>query len=302
MKRITMVLISALAAGALLSGCEGGESSSPSEIIGSDVSQTEENRAFPAQVCGVELEKSVEKAVSLSPAATEIICELGFADRLVGVSDYCDYPDNLSAPKLGSPENPNIDEIMRLMPDAVFTISPLSERETYLLNQANIKVLELPVATSIQGYSDLYAEISAAFYGYETIGEKGGRKSAQIADDARKALEKSAEGVALGKFIYVTGKLTIAGADTFESSILSLAGENVCTENGYMSAEAFSGDTPEFIIADNALSEGEIGSDSTLKAMIAEGAKVCFVNPRAFERPSARTAEVFAELRDATSE
>jgi iron complex transport system substrate-binding protein len=35
------------------------------------------------------------RIVSLLPSATEIVCELGLADQLVGVSHECDYPDSI---------------------------------------------------------------------------------------------------------------------------------------------------------------------------------------------------------------
>ncbi len=301
MRKFPLIVISGLLCCSLLSGCNKEDDSIPSEIIGSDVSQTEEISAFPAETCGVKLSKAVGRAVSLSPAATEMICELGFADKLVGVSDYCDYPEGLSAPKLGSPENPDLEEIMRLMPDAVFTISPLSERETYLLQQAKIAVLEIPMPMSMEGYSEMYGEIAAAFYGKETVGEKGDRKSDKIGVDARKALEKTASGVELGTFVYVTEKLTIAGSDTFESAVLGLAGTNACTGSGYIATGDLSGETPAFVIADSALTEEKIKGDAALKAMLNGGAKLRFVSSRCFERPSARTAEVFAEL-SSTSE
>ena len=33
---------------------------------------------------------------SLSPAITEIICELNYSDSLIGRSSYCDYPETVS--------------------------------------------------------------------------------------------------------------------------------------------------------------------------------------------------------------
>ncbi len=297
MKKFPLIVISGLLCCSLLSGCDKENDSIPSEIIGSDSSQTEEISAFPVETCGVKLTKAVEKAVSLSPAATEIICELGFSDKLVGVSDYCDYPEGISAPKLGSPENPDLEEIMRLMPDAVFTISPLSERETFLLQQAKIAVLDITNAATVEGYAGMYSEIAAAFYGKETVGDKGGRKSDEIGIKARKSLEKAAEGIELGTFVYVTEKLTIAGSDTFESAVLGLAGSNVCTGSGFITGESYSGEAPAYIIADSALSTAKLKGDAKIKAMIDSGAKVCFVTSRCFERPSARTAAVFEEIR-----
>ncbi|NTV65254.1 MAG: ABC transporter substrate-binding protein [Oscillochloris sp.] len=61
------------------------------------------------------------RIVSLLPSATEIICHLGLADMLVGVSHDCDYPSDVVAdlPRLtrsGIPEGMSSDEI-----DAVVT-------------------------------------------------------------------------------------------------------------------------------------------------------------------------------------
>lgn len=298
MKKFSGIFMAAVLGCAILSGCDKDKDSIPSEILGSDVSQMSEIAPFPAESCGVKLTKAVERVVSLSPAATEIICELGFSDRLVGVSDYCDYPESISAPKMGSSENPNLDEIIRLMPDAVFTISPLSERESYLLKQAKIAVLDIPYATTVQGYAEMYSEIAAAFYGKETVGEKGGRKSDEIGTNARKTLEKAAEGINLDTFVYVTEKLTIAGEDTIESAVLGLAGSNACAGSGYILGESYNGETPAYIIADNTLSTAALKGNAAIKAMIDGGAKVCFATSQYFERPSARTAEVFAEIRE----
>lgn len=286
----------ALCGAFLLSGCAKKNDPSPSEIsVIGDESGSSSN-AFPAMSCGVKLEKAPEKIVSLSPAATEIVCELGFKDKLVGVSDYCDYPEGLSAPKVGSTENPDIDAIVKLKPDAVFTLSALSERETYTLNQSNIAVLTAEPPQNMEGYSALYREIAAAFYGRETIdSEKDTAKAVQIGADARSAIEKAAKDVQLESFVYVTGKLTVAGADTFESAVLSLSGTNVCKEAGYVSPDGIGG-APKYIIADSALTESDLAADGTLNGYINGGAQIRFVNAVSFERPTARTAEVFKEI------
>lgn len=277
----------------LLSGCEA-EQQIPSEISVSETTEVDENLPFPAKSCGVTLEKAVEKAVSLSPAVTEIICEIGFQSRLVGVSDYCDYPDNLSLKKLGSTENPDLDGIIKLKPDAVFTLSLLSEREIYKLNQAGIKVLTPKAPQNLEEYSALYKEISAAFYGNElTDSQKGETKALETAKRARAKLEDAAKNVKTDSFVYVTEKLTLAGSDTFESAVLSLTGENLCKSEGYVPAENVQ---PAYIIASDKLSYDTLAFDDVFSVMIYNGAKVVFVNSARFERPSARTAEVFAKL------
>ena len=303
MKNIAKRSLFALLCGTVLlsglSGCTKSDEPTPSEISVSGVEDVSSDAPFPAMACGVRLEKAPEKIVSLSPAVTEIICEIGFKERLVGISDYCNYPEGMSAEKVGSTENPDIDAIVELKPDAVFTLSALSERETYTLNQANIAVLTAEPPKNMEGYSALYREISAAFYGKETSdSEKDVRISVQTGSDARSALEKAAKSVRLESFVYVTGKLTAAGAETFEGSVLGLSGENLCKENGYASLDTIES-APKYIIADNSLTEYDLNSDETLSGYIYDGAEIRFVDASLFERPSARTAKIFEQLASA---
>lgn len=289
LKRISAAL---LCGAVLLCGCENNDV--PSELVVSEITVSEET-PFPAVSCGETLDKAVEKAVSLSPAATEIICELGFGDKLVGISDYCDYPENLTVPKVGSTENPDLEGIIKLSPDAVFTLSELSERDKYELNRAGIKVLTCKCASDLESYGVMYREFATAFYGNEKSGSlKDETKPFEAGKNARSALEKAAENVKLKKFVYVTRKLTFAGNSTFENAVLGLCGENICTESGYVEASALG--QPDFIIADNELSEAELNENSVISAMIDGGAEVKFVNAEHFSRPSARTSEIFGEI------
>lgn len=302
MNKFSKIFLITATCGAMLLTCgcdrEDEESSTPSEIVVSDGGvPTPDRLPFPVTTCGVKLEKAVERAVSLSPAATEIICELGFGNSLVGISGYCDYPSGLSTNRVGSTENPDIEKIAALAPDAVFTLSALSEREAYTLEQAGIAVLTAPVPTNMEEYTTLYREIASAFYGRElTESQKEVSRALQIGKDARSALEKAAQSVEPYTFIYVTGKRKIAGADTFESAVLSLAGKNMYTGGGYIDTNEQFSVVPVFLIADNTLTEEEICDDEYLYFFIENGAELRFVDPRCFERPTARTAEVFAQL------
>lgn len=283
----------------LLCGCDG-EESLPSDILVSDGESEAAFPLFPIEVCGVTLEKAAERAVSLSPAVTEIICELGFRDRLVGIGSYCDYPEDLNIKRVGSTENPDIDGIVTLKPDVVFTLTPLSERETYILGQSGIAVLTAGVPSDIEGYSAMYADIAAAFYGKELAEDGETRRSAEIGAGAAKALEKAAENAAVGSFVYVTGKRTVAGYDTFESAALGLAGENVCKRMGYVTLEDYYLElrelSPAVMIADSSLTEEDIRESATLSKLLDGGTELRFVNSQYFERPTARTANVFLQL------
>ncbi len=61
------------------------------------------------------------RVVSLVPSLTESLFELGWGEHLVGVTDYCRYPENEVAklPRLGGTKTPRVQEIIDLLPDLV---------------------------------------------------------------------------------------------------------------------------------------------------------------------------------------
>lgn len=63
------------------------------------------------------------RIVSLSPSATEMIFAVGAGDRLVGVTQYCNYPSDaltISRVSSGTIEGVNREAILDLKPDVIF--------------------------------------------------------------------------------------------------------------------------------------------------------------------------------------
>jgi iron complex transport system substrate-binding protein len=61
-----------------------------------------------------------QRIVSLSPSNTEILFALGLGDRVVGVSDYSNYPPEAATKQsVGAYNNPDIETIVSLEPDLV---------------------------------------------------------------------------------------------------------------------------------------------------------------------------------------
>jgi iron complex transport system substrate-binding protein len=78
----------------------------------------------------VRIPQTVKRIVSLSPNQTEIVYALGVQDRLVGDSDYCDYPpDAQKKTKVGGMISPSIEQIVALHPDLVL-VTKLNRLET----------------------------------------------------------------------------------------------------------------------------------------------------------------------------
>ena len=68
----------------------------------------------------VTIEARPERIISLAPSNTEILFYLDLEDRVVAVTDYCDYPAGaLDKPKIGGPWSPSAEDIVALEPDLV---------------------------------------------------------------------------------------------------------------------------------------------------------------------------------------
>lgn len=73
----------------------------------------------------------VERIVSLAPSLTEILYALGLEARLVGVTDFCDFPlEAKSKPRVGQVINPSLEKIVALKPDLVLGTTAGNRRET----------------------------------------------------------------------------------------------------------------------------------------------------------------------------
>src|SRR6478735_829924 len=79
----------------------------------------------------VSLPVRIDRIVSLAPSVTENVFAAGAGDRLVGVTTYCNYPEQAkSIAKIGDTMNPNMESIVALKPDVVF-VSSASQIEAF---------------------------------------------------------------------------------------------------------------------------------------------------------------------------
>ena len=73
-----------------------------------------------------------QRIVSLVPSATEMIYALGGEDRLVGRTDFCDYPAATRAKtSVGGMINPSLETIVTLKPDLVIATIAGNREETF---------------------------------------------------------------------------------------------------------------------------------------------------------------------------
>ena len=79
----------------------------------------------------VDVPSRPQRIVSLAPSLTETLFALGAGNRVVGVTEYCDYPAEVKTKtKVGGMINPNIERLVALRPDLTLITKEGNRRET----------------------------------------------------------------------------------------------------------------------------------------------------------------------------
>ena len=90
----------------------------------------------------VTLEKAPQRIVSLAPNVTEILFALGLGDKVVGVTNFCNYPEEAKQKeKVGMLLNPNIEKILTLKPDLIVWNTEGENKQTFIkLSKLGLKI------------------------------------------------------------------------------------------------------------------------------------------------------------------
>jgi cobalamin transport system substrate-binding protein len=189
------------------------------------------------------------RIVSLAPNLTEIVFALGDGNHLAGDTDFCDYPaEAAQKPHVGGPVNPNLEQIVALMPDIILATS-INRRETV----SALERLGLPVFISDpHSVEEMIASV-------EHLGNALGveKSAADLAGDLRKRLsdlDRRLAGAAPRRVLFVvwTDPLMSIGRGTFIADALRLAGGrsvvDAKTEWPHVSLEELVRLQPEFLV------------------------------------------------------
>ena len=177
------------------------------------------------------LESPPERIVSLAPSNTEILFAIGAGDKVVGVTDVCDYPHNFAAwieagnmSSIGNYWQPAVEPIIALDPDLVFASTASEDAAATLKNLGyNVLVVE---AKTINGVLESILLIGRATGNHVEAGEFA-REIRERID----AVSNTAAGAASTPKVYheVWGPdIQSAGPGTFIDELITLAGgENI---------------------------------------------------------------------------
>jgi iron complex transport system substrate-binding protein len=206
----------------------------------------------------VVLSRSPQRIISLAPSITETLFAIGLGERVVGVTQFCDYPPEAQAkPKVGY-THPNLEAMVALQPDLV-----LGPRE-FLRADMLGKLEQLQIPTYVLDAQTIESILSHI----QTLGRILGASSA--ADDVVGQMRRRIEDIKVRtvslsrpRVLYALNSepLITVGPGSFIHEAIELAGgSNVAararTAYPRLSMEAVLKEDPELILFPSGRAEG----------------------------------------------
>jgi iron complex transport system substrate-binding protein len=195
-----------------------------------------------------------QRIVSLVPSVTEILFALKAEPRLVGVTDFCDFPPEATRrPKVGGMVAPSLEAIIALKPDLVIATNEGTREDTF----TQLSRVKVPV------YLVAAHHVADATSLVRRLGELTGRESAAEPLAARleqriEAVKKAVLPFARLRVLYVLWPepLIVPGRGAMVSELIQIAGGQSLTADDpdawpRYSLEAAVAKSPEVILLAN---------------------------------------------------
>ncbi len=218
------------------------------------------------------IESQPQTIVSLAPTNTEIIFALGLGDKVVGVTEYCNYPEEaLTKPKMGGYSTINVEKIVAANPDIIFANPKNGQENIDSLRQLGYTVIVIQ-SDSVDGTYDAIRMIGRC---------TGTTAEADfIISDMKiriQAITDKLEGVTEKPTVMHTMSVEsfwVSGSNTFQNGLITLAGGTNAFADvkgwGVVTLEKLLTTNPEIILVDSGSKMGTTGENTLQKAFLTE--------------------------------
>ena len=169
----------------------------------------------------ITLPSTPQRIVSLAPSITETLFAVGAGDQVVGVTDYCNYPEEAKhKPRVGGVVNPSIETIVSLKPDLIILSMEGNVREDF----NKLLSLGIPLfVTNPRTLSGIHKSIGDI--GRLTGHREQATRLVQVMLGREDSLKTAAAGTKRKVlFIVSLQPLIVVGSRTFLAELLDLAG------------------------------------------------------------------------------
>ncbi len=251
-----------------LAGCNTAQlaTTTPSATI---TSQPATTTIFPATITDqagrtITIKSMPQKIVSLAPSNTEILYALGLGDKIVGVTNYCNYPPEAKQkPSIGEFSTPNIEEVVAKSPDLVLAANIHISKIVPQLEARGLTVLILDPKTIDQVLEaiTLVGQVTGKEKEAKTLTSSMQQRVKAVTD---KTGMLSQEQKSSACFIVWHDPLMIAGGGTLQDELIGKGGgvnivNTLNLKPGYpaLSLETFIAANPAVIIVGVGMGDGE---------------------------------------------
>ncbi len=237
-KKISLILVLMLALVGLVACSQdspdpGQDVVEPNNQDGTNGEIVEDIVTFPLEIEDafgniVTIEEAPERIVSMAPSNTEILYALGLADKIVGVSAYCDYPEEaLEVEKIGDYLATNFEKVIELEPDLIVNYGMLEDDASQILSATGIPVISY-MPESIDEVLETIYQIAIA-----TDSLEAGNRLIESMEEHRDEIVAKVQDAEPVKVFYEIwhDPLMAAGAGSFVDGLLySINGINVASD------------------------------------------------------------------------
>jgi iron complex transport system substrate-binding protein len=248
-----------------------------------------------------------QRIVSLAPSNTEILFALGLGDKVVGDTEYCNYPEAAKTkPKVGGFSTVDIEKVVSLRPDLVLATRIHDKTIIPALENLGITVVALTPG-SLNDVLDSIKLVGKITGQDKEASELVKDLSARIKEITDKTQNLSPE--QRPRVFYVTwhDPLWTAGTGTLSNDVISQAGgQNIASDitgDKTIDLETVINRDPEVIIVSVGMGTGEdlpwqyIKSESRLKNTHALlNSRVYKIDGDLIDRPGPRVVEALEQI------
>ncbi|MDO5844096.1 MAG: helical backbone metal receptor [Methanocorpusculum sp.] len=209
------------------------------------------------------ISKKPQRIISLAPANTEILFALGAGDSVVGVTEYCNYPEEVKTKSIiGGYSTVNIERVVTLQPDLIVAYYGNGVDTVERLRSFGYTVLCLNSDTIEGTYKDIALLGTAT--GNSTKADEiiASMKSRISAVTDKLSAVSYTPSVAHCMWV---DPLWVSGSSTFQDEMFTIAGGHNAFSDvsgwGIVNLEKFYTTDPEIIIVDSGMGMGAGGTD-----------------------------------------
>lgn len=265
MKKLVSVLLAAavaLSSALIMTGCE--------------------EQEYPVSIANYTIEKEPENVVVLDPVTADIMAYMDFERKFAGRSKEVTQPELKAAPVVGTEENPDIDQIVKLKTDLVFCNDKITEDAQKKLESKGIQVIKLQKPETTAEVKTNYETIGKALAGTKkgsAAGKEAYNKLVQDLDKQKREIENLNSTGALYTvcYLYIDGqKLNKLSSGSFGNilmgytncvNIFSVGTNSTSVSPSNDTAKVVASANPNFILYDKKETLDQLKSSKTLSKL-----------------------------------